>query len=346
MRDNTTRLAALHRSPAKWPAALLALAVLTTGTASTAQAAEARDRTTVSATSAQGSRHVGDISAQLTRHGGDTHDGAATHDVADALRQLEASHDVRIGAYALDTVTGRFVSYRGGESFPSLSTFKAMACAAVLDRARRTEPGLLDKVVHWKASDEVANSPVTQGQGAKGMTVAELCRAAITRSDNTAGNMVLHQIGGPQGMTRYYRSLGDPVSRLDRWEPELNDWRPGERRDTTAPAAMGRDLAKTSLGCALAPADRDTLNTWLRGTVTGGERIRAGLPKDWTVGDKTGTTDAYGSAHDIAVAWPKSGHPVIIAVYTNHAAAEAPADNAVIASTASELVRGLGVPTS
>ncbi|MFD7536764.1 class A beta-lactamase [Streptomyces sp. NPDC059819] len=335
MRDNTTRLAALHRSPAKWPAALLALAVLTTGTASTAEAAEARNRTTVSATSAQVPRHVGD-----------THDAATTHDVADTLRQLEASHDVRIGAYALDTGTGRTVSYRGNESFPSLSTFKAMACAAVLDRARHIEPGLLGKVVHWKASDEVANSPVTKGQGDKGMTVAELCRAAITRSDNTAGNMVLHQIGGPQGMTRYYRSLGDPVSRLDRWEPELNDWRPGERRDTTAPAAMGRDLARTSLGCGLVPADRDTLNTWLRGTVTGDERIRAGLPKDWTVGDKTGTTDAYGSANDIAVARPKSGHPVIIAIYTNHAAAEAPADNAVIASTASALVHGLGVPTS
>ncbi|GHB60813.1 beta-lactamase [Streptomyces xanthochromogenes] len=329
MRDNTTRLAALRRSPAKWPAALLALAVLSTGTASTAQAAEAGNRTTAAAPSGPSSGH-----------------GVGTHDVSDALRQLEAAHDVRIGAYALDTVTGRTVSYRGNESFPSLSTFKAMACAAVLDRARHVEPGLLDKVVHWKASDEVANSPVTKGQGGKGMTVAELCRAAITQSDNTAGNMVLHQIGGPQGMTRYYRSLGDPVSRLDRWEPELNDWQPGEHRDTTAPASMGRDLAKTSLGCGLAPADRDTLNTWLRATVTGGERIRAGLPKDWTVGDKTGTTDAYGSANDIAVAWPKSGHPVIIAVYTNHAVAQAPADNAVIASTASTLVRGLGVPTS
>ncbi|MFE4856519.1 class A beta-lactamase [Streptomyces sp. NPDC056670] len=329
MRDNTTRLAALRRSPAKWPAALLALAVLTTGTASTAQAAEARGHTAAHASSGPAPLH-----------------GGSTHDVADALRQLEAAHDVRIGAYALDTGTGRTVSYRGNESFPSLSTFKAMACAAVLDRARHVEPGLLDRVVHWSAGDEVANSPVTKGQGDKGMTVAELCRAAITQSDNTAGNMVLHQIGGPQGMTRYYRSLGDPVSRLDRWEPELNDWRPGEQRDTTAPAAMGRDLARTSLGRGLAPADRDTLNTWLRATVTGDERIRAGLPEDWTVGDKTGTTDAYGSANDIAVAWPKSGHPVIIAIYTSHKAADAPTDNAVIADTASTLVRGLGLPTS
>ncbi|MFG3280831.1 class A beta-lactamase [Streptomyces sp. NPDC048111] len=323
-----TRPASPRRSGAKWPAAALALVVLTTGAAATAQAAEPHDRSAAPTFSASAPRPAGHTLA-----------------VADDLRELETSQHVRIGAYALDTATGRTVSYRGGEKFPSLSTFKAMACAAVLDRARHAEPDLLDKVVHWEPGDEVPNSPVTKGRGAQGMTVADLCHAAITQSDNTAGNMVLRQIGGPVGMTRYYRSLGDAVSRLDRWEPELNDWRPGERRDTTTPAAMGRDLARTSLGSGLAPADRDRLNDWLKATITGGERIRAGLPKDWTVGDKTGTSDAYGSANDIAVAWPKSGHPVIIAIYTNHTTADAPADSAVIAATASALVKGLGVPT-
>ncbi|MFG2718970.1 class A beta-lactamase [Streptomyces sp. NPDC048416] len=327
MRDNTTRLASPRRSRTKGPAVLLALTVLATTAASTAQAAEIRDRAP---------DHIASVRAPLP--GRDTH-------VAHAIHQLEATHDVRIGAFALDTGTGRTVSYRGSESFPSLSTFKAMVCAAVLDRARHTEPGLLDKVVHWTKADEVANSPLTQGKGEQGMTVAELCQAAITRSDNTAGNLLLRQIGGPAGLTRYYRSLGDPVSRLDRWEPELNRWKPGEQRDTTSPAAMGRDLAEVSLGAGLAPVDRTRLNTWLRATATGDARIRAGLPKDWTVGDKTGTSDSYGSAHDIAVAWPRSGHPVIIAIYTNHTTADAAADEAVIKSTASTLVRGLGVAT-
>ena len=149
MRDNTRRLASPPRSRPKWPAALLALAVLTTGTASTVQAAEARDRISVNASAT--------ASAPLDARG-----------VQDELKRLEATHHVRIGAYALDTVTGRTLSYRGNESFPSLSTFKAMECAAVLDRARRSEPGLLDKVVHWKQSDEVRNSPVTAGQGRSG----------------------------------------------------------------------------------------------------------------------------------------------------------------------------------
>ncbi|MET9359556.1 class A beta-lactamase [Streptomyces sp. NPDC006632] len=328
MRDNTTRLASLRHARTKGPAVLLALMAFTTTAASTAQAAEARE-----------------AAPDHTRSVQAPHGVSGTH-VADELRQLEADQRVRIGAFALDTGTGRTVSYRGGESFPSLSTFKALVCAAVLDRARHTEPGLMDKVVHWTKADEVANSPLTKGNGEKGMTVAELCRAAITRSDNTAGNLLLHQVGGPAGLTRYYRSLGDPVSRLDRWEPELNDWRPGERRDTTTPAAVGRDLAKTSLGCALVPQDRDRLNTWLRATSTGDARIRAGVPKDWTVGDKTGTSDAYGSANDIAVAWPRSGRPVIIAIYTNHTTADAATDDAVVKNAATALVDGLGLSGS
>ncbi|MCX5384081.1 class A beta-lactamase [Streptomyces sp. NBC_00083] len=328
MRDNTTRSASLRHARTKGPAVLLALMAFTTTAASTAQAADARGTAPVHTPSARAATGV-----------------SGTH-VADDLRTLEAAHDVRIGAFAFDTGTGRTVSYRGNESFPSLSTFKAMVCAAVLDRARHAEPGLMDKVIHWTKADEVPNSPLTQGHGETGMTVADLCRAAITRSDNTAGNMVLRQVGGPEGLTRYYRSLGDPVSRLDRWEPELNDWRPGERRDTTTPAAMGRDLARTSLGCALTPPDRATLNTWLRATATGDARIRAGVPKDWTVGDKTGTTDSYGSANDIAVAWPRSGHPVIIAIYTNHTAADAATEDAVVRSTATTLVDGLGLSGS
>ncbi|MEU3374215.1 class A beta-lactamase [Streptomyces sp. NPDC006660] len=328
MRDHTKHPALPRRSRTKGPAALLALLVLTTTGVSTAQAAEAP---------ATAPAHTFAAAVPPAKHGGQ---------VADTIGQLEADHHVRIGAFALDTATGRTLSYRGDERFPALSTFKAMVCAAVLDRARHVEPGFMDKVVHWTKADEVDNSPLTEGRGEQGMTVAGLCHAAITRSDNTAGNLLLRQIDGPDGLTRYYRSLRDPFSRLDRWEPELNRWEPGERRDTTTPSAMGRDLARVSLTRALVPEDRAQLTSWLRATTTGDARIRAGLPEDWTVGDKTGTSDSYGSANDIAIAWPPSGRPVIIAIYTNHTAPVAATDEAVIKSTTTALVRGLGVPSA
>ncbi|MEU7855072.1 class A beta-lactamase [Nonomuraea sp. NPDC049141] len=259
------------------------------------------------------------------------------------LRALEASFKGRIGAYALDTGTGKTIAYRSGERFPLLSTFKAMISAAALHKARTSDPGLMERVVHWTADDLKSNSPVTEKHVADGLTVAELCKAAITYSDNTAGNMVLKQIGGPAGLTRYFRTLKDPISRLDRWETELNDWTPKERRDTTTPASIARDLRKVTTGDALDAKDRATLNGWLKANTTGGARIRAGLPKTWTIGDKTGTGSTYGTANDIAVIWPaKDAAPIIMAIYTNRPAADAANDEKVVAGTATILARGLG----
>lgn len=268
-----------------------------------------------------------------------------TVDVRKQLRELEASYQGRIGAFAIDTGTGRTISYRGGERFPSRSTFKAIVCGAIVAKARTSDHGLLGRTLHWTAQEVVSDSPITglPENIKNGMTVERLCHAAITVSDNTAGNLLLKQIGGPAGLTRYYRSLGDPVGRLDRWEPELNDWKPGEKRDTIKPAFMARDLQKLTLGSTLVADDRQRLNGWLRASTTGAERIRAGLPQNWIVGDKTGgAAGAYAPGSDIAVAWPPSGAPLIIAVYTNRDDPGATMDNSVIAKTATLLARGLG----
>lgn len=262
-------------------------------------------------------------------------------DVTKQLNRLERTHHARIGAYAIDTGTGRSVSHRADETFPFASTFKAMACGAVLRKARQSAPGLLDKVIHYTQDDLVDYSPVTEKHVGTGMTVADLCHAAITQSDNTAGNLVLRQIGGPAGLTAFLRSLGDRVSRSDRWETALNDWKPGEKRDTTAPRPWANDLRALTTGDALVPADRERLIGWMKATVTGDERIRAGLPKSWTVGDKTGTGGTYGTANDIAIAYPKSGAPLIIVITTNKRKPDAEADDNAIARTATILTQAL-----
>ena len=268
---------------------------------------------------------------------------ARTDRVFKELRALEVSFKGRIGAYAVDTATGKTVAYRAGERFPLLSTFKAPLCAGVLHRARTSEPGLMNKVVKWTAADVKPGSPVTEKHTNDGLTVARLCEAAVTQSDNTAANMLLKQIGGPAGLTRYFRTLKDPISRLDRWESELNDWSPKERRDTTTPASMGRDLRAVTAGNALNAKDRQRLNTWLIANKTGDKRIRAGLPKTWTIGNKTRTnSNGFGGWYDIAVIWPKKGAaPVIMAIYTNRTPGLA-TDNKTIAKTATILARGLG----
>ncbi|MEV4224740.1 class A beta-lactamase [Nonomuraea sp. NPDC049725] len=268
---------------------------------------------------------------------------ADTGQVAKELRKLEASFQGRIGAYAVDTGTGRTVAYRADERFAMLSTFKAPLCAAVLQKARTHQPGLMGKVVKWTAADMTPNSPVTEKHLKHGLTVSRLCAAAVTRSDGTASNLLLRQIGGPAGLTRYFRTLRDPVSRMDRTHPGLNDWTPKEKRDTTTPAAMAGDLRRLATGNALHAKDREQLIAWLLANKTGAERIRAGLPRSWKVGDKTGTNSSgFGGGNDIAVVWPgKGAAPIIMAIYTNRTPG-LPTDNRTIARTATALARALG----
>lgn len=314
-------------------ACVLAISALLAGTACGAGSSTAGGRTASTAATAR----PGAVASGLP-------DDRAAAEARQGLRRLEDSHRGRIGAYALDTGTGRSIGYRSDERFASNSTFKAILCGAVLDRARRTDPGLMDRTLRWTEDEVVAHSPVTgrRENVDNGMTAAQLCHATVTTSDNTAANVLLEQLGGPPGMTRYYRSLGDPVGRLDHWEPALNDWRPGEQRDTVTPGSMARDLHELTLGSALVPEDRRRLIGWMRANTTGGERIRAGLPEDWTVGDKTGTGGAYAPAGDIAIAWPPSGAPLIIAIYTHRNSADGEVDDRVIATAASLLARGLG----
>lgn len=239
------------------------------------------------------------------------------------LAAIEAQVRGRLGVAALDLGSGRYLNYRADERFAMCSTFKAMAVAAVLQRVD-TGQEQLDRFVRYGPSDLLGYAPVTKAHVADGgMKLSDLCAAAVELSDNTAANLVLASIGGPAGWTRFVRSLGDRKSRLDRNEPTLNTAIAGDWRDTTTPAAMAADLKATLLDRALSEMSRDRLRGWMSASQTGLSRLRAGLPADWQVGDKTGTGD-HGTANDIAVAWTPNG-PVVIACYLTGAEASAPA---------------------
>ncbi|GGU64921.1 beta-lactamase [Streptomyces albospinus] len=254
------------------------------------------------------------------------------------LRELEQRYGLRLGVYARNVRTGQVVAHRAQERFAMCSTFKTVAAAAVLRDQARCAP--LDKVIHYPPADILPHSPKTAQHVDTGMAVGDLCAAAIQYSDNAAGNLLLRQIGGPAGLTRFFRSIGDHVSRLDRWETDLNLAVPGDLRDTTTPEAIGGSYERLTVGRALADADRAQLVTWLKGNTTSGERFRAGLPKGWTVGDKTGTGD-YASANDVGVAWTTRKTPIVLAVLTSKPTRDAPVDNAPIAAAARIVARTL-----
>ena len=264
--------------------------------------------------------------------------------VNDRLRSLEDATGGRLGAAIVETGSSRSLAYRGGERFAMCSTFKALAGGLVLSRVDRGEERL-DRRIVFDASDLVTYSPVTQTHvGGDGMAVSDICEAAITRSDNTAGNLLLASFGGPAGLTAFLRGIGDAESRLDRNEPTLNEALPGDPRDTTTPLAMAETLRTLLLGSVLSPSSRAKLRAWLIANQTGAARIRAGTPSDWRVGDKTGTGER-GAASDVAILWPSpEGAPLILTVYLVGSSKPVAELNAAIADVARIMIAA-AVPT-
>jgi beta-lactamase class A len=248
----------------------------------------------------------------------------------DPLAAIEAKVGGRLGVVALDVASGRRLGWRADERFPMCSTFKAMGVAAMLKRVDAGQERL-NRFVRYTEADLLSYAPVTKAQVRDGgMKLADLCAAAVEFSDNTAANLILASIGGPAGWTGFVRSIGDGQSRLDRNEPTLNTAIPGDPRDTTTPAAMAHDLKAALLDGALSPTSRGQLKGWMIAAQTGMARLRAGLPKAWQVGDKTGAGDRA-TSNDIAVAWSPAG-PIVIACYlTGAEAATAAARDSAIA---------------
>lgn len=238
--------------------------------------------------------------------------------------EIETQSGGRLGVAILDTASGRLQGWRLHERFPMCSTFKVLLASAVLTRKDRGEENLARKIAYTKAQ-VVSYSPVSGPRaGGDGMTVAELCEAALTRSDNTAANLLLETIGGPSGVTAFARSIGDTQTRLDRNETSLNEALDGDPRDTTVPAVMIADMRELLLGERLSQASREQLIAWLMANKTGDARLRAGL-QGWRVGDKTGTGD-NGTANDVAIVWPPQRAPLLVTVYLTRATRATPAE--------------------
>ncbi|MFZ4289218.1 class A beta-lactamase [Variovorax sp. HJSM1_2] len=236
--------------------------------------------------------------------------------------QLEKTAQGRLGVYILDTATGQGHGYRADERFMMLSSFKTLASALVLARVDRKQESL-ERRIRFEKNALVDWSPITEKHvGGEGMTLAELCHATITTSDNTAANLILQSYGGPKRLTQFLRSLGDQVTRTDRTEPSLNLPAKNEPLDTTTPKAMTATLQKLLFGSALSPASRTQLQQWLEANTTGGKRLRAGLPAQWRVGEKTGTNKT--GANDVGFVVPPQGKPWLVTAYL--AESQAPMD--------------------
>ncbi|MFF0829819.1 BBI family class A beta-lactamase [Brevibacillus sp. NPDC003359] len=250
---------------------------------------------------------------------------------------LENKFNARLGVYAIDTDTNLAVAYRDDERFAFASTYKALAAGAVLHQKSLEE---LDKVISYTKDDLVTYSPITEKHVATGMTLRELADAAIRYSDNTAGNLLFKELGGPKGFESALRQIGDGVTTSERYETELNEATPEDTRDTSTPKALATSLRAYTVGDVLSPDKQTILTEWLQGNTTGDKLIRAGVPKDWKVGDKTGAA-SYGTRNDIGIIWPPNKKPIVIAVLSSRDKQDATYDDALIAEATKVAVDAL-----
>jgi beta-lactamase class A len=247
-----------------------------------------------------------------------------------ALADYERDSGGHIGLYAKNQRTGAQINWRANERFVMCSTFKASLAACILAIVDRGQANL-DELIAYGPADLLEWAPAAKQNVEKGtMSVSDMCKAAVELSDNACANLLLARFGGPPALTAYWRSLGDTVSRLDHNEPELNRTPPGDEHDTTTPAAMAENLRKLILGNALSASSRERLTRWMLGCKTGDNRLRAGLPKNWRIGDKTGN-NGKDSSGDIAMSWSTRGDPVVICAYTRGGAPTSSQVNEVFA---------------
>jgi len=241
----------------------------------------------------------------------------------------------RLGVAALDTGTGRAVGHDQHGRYAMASTFKLGLAAAVFAEVDRGAIAL-EQELAFGPSDMLSHAPVAEAALARGrLSFAEMCDAIVVVSDNVAANMLLRHIGGPAALTAFFRRCDDRVTRLDRYELELNSNLPGDPRDTTTPAAMVGLMRTVLTGDVLTPTSRSRLVSAMERCSTGLNRLRAGLPADWRAGDKTGT-GARGAANDVAFAIPPGRPPILIASYI-----DAPESTSAIRNTAHVLVARL-----
>lgn len=265
---------------------------------------------------------------------------AATPLVAQALQATVAAWeerlDARIGVMLRDTASDWQIAIRAEERFPMSSTFKSLLCGAVLARVDAGQEDLTRRIAYTK-DDLVTYSPVTEKHLKQGLTIAELCEATVTLSDNAAANLLLNSLGGPEGLTAFLRDIGDPITRLDRWELLLNEAIPGDPRDTSTPSAVLRTLEALLLGDILEPSSAAQLRQWMIDDKVADALIRAHLPDGWVIGDKTGA-GGHGSRAIIAFVQPKDGSHYLAAIYLTESDADFETRNQVIAEIGQAMI--------
>ena len=283
----------------------------------------------------------------------------------------------RIGVAVMDISSGETWSIAGTDWFPMQSVFKLPLGAAVLDAVGRGAFALTDTITLTPADLSPPYSPISAAYpGRRTWTVRELLVAAVGGSDNTAADVVMKMIGGPEAVTSWLESKGVSDVRIDRYEREfqleLNGMPPfqpawaqesvflarlnelpaetrkaatmrylDDPRDTATPLGAVNFLATLQRGELLAPPLTAELLRIATETTTGAKRLKAGLPAGAMIAHKTGTARPdHGinpAINDIGIVTLADGRTIAVVTFLTASTLSVAEAEAVLA----DVMRGL-----
>ncbi|MES2755691.1 MAG: serine hydrolase, partial [Pseudomonadota bacterium] len=232
----------------------------------------------------------------------------------------------RVGISVASVGDGWTVQSNGDMRLPQQSVSKLWVAMTVLDFRDAGRLKLDDPVTVTRDDLTVFHQPIAflaAKEGGYRTTVGDLLQRALTMSDNTANDRLLHYVGGPGAVREMIarKGLGNirfgPGERLLQAGTAGLDWKPeyafgnaftmararipasarlaafeayvADPPDGAAPNAIAGALAKLKAGKVLSPSSTDYLIGTMGSSKTGRMRIRGAVPPGWEFGHKTGT---------------------------------------------------------
>jgi len=203
----------------------------------------------------------------------------------------------------------------------------------------------LDQPVRFLPSDRIlphTHSPLQDKYPEANVDIPlrELLRLAVSLSDNSAADLALRVIGGPEVVQHYMNSIGVDGFQLKDGERGLHGDVDvaAQYRNWFEAASAVKLLRRISDDSPLSVEHTALLLAWMKDTSTGAHRIKGKLPEGTNVMHKSGTSGsgngvAY-ATNDIGLIALPNGRRLAIAIFLTDAAADDATRDTVIARIA------------
>lgn len=231
--------------------------------------------------------------------------------------------NVKVGVAIIDLKDGKLTEVNGNEMYPLQSVFKFHIAAKALDLVDK-DSLKLNQPIAVKATEILKDtySPLRDELGIKDMNIRldSLIYYMVATSDNNACDILLRRIGGPVAVNNYFKNIGIKNLQIEVNEEEMHQNWETQFRNIDSPVSVAETLRKFYLREYLTGNSHDFLWAMMANSITGKNRIKAGVPQGSSVAHKTGTSgrDSNGvssATNDAAIITLPDGRMFVVVIF-------------------------------